>query len=130
MESIFIEMAKHSFVVAVMILIFVGFVLALFQISKMYLSKIKNDSIANVQCMKSEIDKDVLRIENQLKSQTHDIESKLQAQNSEMTGVKDRLHALSNSVNSNNVRSQEISHKIDLMLVKLGSDPVKMAQDK
>lgn len=118
MESIFIEMAKHSFVVAVMILIFVGFVLALFQISKMYLSKIKNDSIANVQCMKAEIDKDVLRIENQLKSQL-----------SELDGVKDKLHILSNSVNTSNARSVVIEHKIDLMIVKMGGDPLKMAQD-
>jgi len=119
MDSVFIEIAKHSFVVAVMLLIFVGFVLALFQISKMYLSKIKNDSIANVQCMKAEIDKDVLRIENTLN-----------AQSSEMNGVKERLHVLSNSVNSSNSRSVEISQKIDLILVKLGSDPIKMAQDK
>lgn len=117
--DIYAEIAKHSFVVAVLIAVFVGFVLCLFWIARMYLTKIKNDSIVNVQCMKAEIDKDVLRIENQLISQSKEID-----------GVKDRLHVLSNAVNNCNARTVEISHKIDLMLVRLGADAIKMAQEK
>lgn len=113
------KIVEHSFVVGIMILSFILFVWMLFINAKNYLAKIKNDSIANVQCMKAEIDKDVLRIENQLKSQLTEID-----------GVKERLHTLSNTVNNCNARSVEISHKIDLMLVRLGADAIKMAQDK
>lgn len=119
-------MAKHSFVVAVMILVFLLLIGALFKIATMYLSKIKNDSIANVQCMKAEIDKDVIRIESQLKSQLTEID-----------GVKDNIHRLSGAITNNNARISQVadgvntlSSKMDMILIKLGADPIKMAQDK
>ena len=126
MDEVFIELAKHSFVLAVLIFVFVLLVLLLFKLAMMYLGKIKNDSISNVQCMKAEIDKDVSRVEH-----------KLQMQINEINGVKDKLHALANTMQNNNHRIDEtnnkitnMEHKIDLLLVKLGSDPIKMAQER
>jgi hypothetical protein len=99
-DEILIKIAEHSVVVAILIGLFCFILFLLLKLSE---SRFK------------EIDKKV------------DVE--IAKVNSDIDTMKDKLHSLGNVANNNMVKSTSIEHKIDLILVKLGSDPIKMAQE-
>jgi amino acid permease len=112
METVFAEIAKHSFVVALMF--------AMFLIILWLVYLLINDKLVSIQ-------KDV---DNKLEAIKTSQETENKKQTNENKMVTDKLHTLTNSVTNCVAQIGLTDRKIDLILVKLGEDPIKMAQDK
>lgn len=112
MEEIFVEIAKHSFVVALMFAMFLVILWLVYLLINGKLSAIIKD-----------VDGKLVAIR---KSQENE-NVKLTSENKLIT---DKLHSLGTSVTNCVSQIGQTDRKIDLILVKLGEDPIKMAQDK
>jgi len=112
METVFAEIAKHSFVVALMFAMFLIILWLVYLLINGKLTSIKTD------------------VDNKLGA----IKTSQETENSKLTTenkmVTDKLHSLGNSVTNCVAQVGQTNEKIDLILVHLGSDPLKMAQEK
>lgn len=112
------EVAKHSFVVAVMLLLFMGIIYLLFKMVSAKLESIKAESVQHAENIKVQLDKDIVKVDQ-----------KIDKTNGEMKGIGDKIHELSKNMVNNNHNTNMMGKKLDLILVKLGGDPIKMAQE-
>jgi peptidoglycan hydrolase CwlO-like protein len=123
MEEIFVEIAKHSFVVAMM---FAMFLVILYLVYTIIASKLETNKTANdtkFDSLKHDIDTQLASIKTNQDSEN----AKLTVENKMIT---DKLHSLGTSVTNCVTQIGQTDRKIDLILVHLGTNPIKMAQDK
>lgn len=111
MESLLIEVAKHSFVVAVMFALFLVILFLVYLLVSARLSAIQKDMDTKLAAMK---------VDQKVENDKHSLE---------ILGVKDNLHRLGTSVTNSVTQIGLTDRKIDLILVRLGEDPIKMARD-
>lgn len=112
METLLIEVAKHSFVVAVMFALFLVILFLVYMLVLAKLNAIQTDMDAKLATMKAD---------QKTENDKHSIE---------ILGVKEKLHTLGNSVTNCVAQIGQTDRKIDLILVHLGTNPIKMAQEK
>jgi len=111
METLLIEVAKHSFVVAVLFALFLVILFLVYMLVLAKLNAIQKDMDGKLAAMK---------VDQKVENDKHSIE---------IQGVKDKLHSLGNSVTNCVTQIGQTDRKIDLILVHLGENPIKMARD-